>query len=968
MSGYLSFAVPVTIPVGASSTYQTIRAAYNSLVFPIGGPVVIELQSDYAPSGDEGGVQMLVKSANPANTITITVAAGAGPFTYNPVVPAANEVFYLRGAKYVIIDGRNLMTINNDHGSGKAITFDQGASNNIVRNCVISGFCPSNGGGVVVFGAQQASATGCDNNVIEYCRIKAGSAATPINLIFSTSVNTTQSHDNNTIRYCELSDNHNNLYSSSGIFLGAYNNAWTITNNHFYQTTSRVVAFNLCSYGVNISSPTGSGFTINNNFFGGTAANCGGTALTITGAGFYRAIYMVTGITIFNEINSNTFKNIDYSSTNNSNVNSLITFADGRYHFGMSGGNTIGSMTATDDIHVRLTGTNTWYSVINVGVGGTPTWFLGYYNNIGGITFLDPNLGVQPPRFGIFFADFKSYNYVQYNNIGGSVANSIHNTSNGLLYAIFSTSGMTSWQQGFSGNTIQNMSSDNTGNKGQVLGIYGGDGGYYRINSNIITDLTTNSSNPGTDNFASVIGICVNAKAQTPNVIDLNVVKNLSNTNTTGAVYVSGINFSASNLLGNKIDRNNIYNLSIESSSTSAGMSGIDVDTANVELTTNMISLSSNGNHILYGIESHAIYNLKAYYNSVYIGGSPSIANNNTAAMSLRNTSATMIIKDNILYNARTSTGKNYALVIGTATGVLSNYNDLYSSNSNNIASYNGGTTPRTLEVWSTNTGQDANSVSTAIVFVNTASDLHLVTASALDGVTIPGITADCDGQTRPAVPCMGFDDHWTTWTGAANSRWDVLANWTNGTPKTYSYATIPSVTNKPSVSWGDGVARTVEISVNGGLTIAPTKTLTVNGTVINNGSSSDLIVKSDATGTGNLIASNLVSGIAQRYIKTTSNANFHYFGSPITSAPSSVLSGPYTYTSFASYPIPGSGYPWNIMAANLAPGVGYSKSFTTATTIAFDGTLNTGKITPTLSSTASDWNFLGNPYPCTLR
>ncbi|MEQ1745914.1 MAG: hypothetical protein ABMA02_10835, partial [Saprospiraceae bacterium] len=88
-----------------------------------------------------------------------------------------------------------------------------------------------------------------------------------------------------------------------------------------------------------------------------------------------------------------------------------------------------------------------------------------------------------------------------------------------------------------------------------------------------------------------------------------------------------------------------------------------------------------------------------------------------------------------------------------------------------------------------------------------------------------------------------------TTWDGSSSSDWNTAANWSAGVPGVGDDVTIPNVANDPVIPVGPGaVAKSVTINSGAALTInasasltlngatAGTKSLTNNGTVINNG------------------------------------------------------------------------------------------------------------------------------------
>ncbi len=74
---------------------------------------------------------------------------------------------------------------------------------------------------------------------------------------------------------------------------------------------------------------------------------------------------------------------------------------------------------------------------------------------------------------------------------------------------------------------------------------------------------------------------------------------------------------------------------------------------------------------------------------------------------------------------------------------------------------------------------------------------------------------------------------HQMTWTGAVNTDWNTPCNWSpSGIPTATNDVVIPNTTNKPTINTA-AVAQTVEVQAGAALTIAATKSLTVNGSKI---------------------------------------------------------------------------------------------------------------------------------------
>ncbi|MBL7974940.1 MAG: hypothetical protein JNJ85_08510, partial [Candidatus Kapabacteria bacterium] len=230
-------------------------------------------------------------------TITIVPSGGARSIT-----GSNTATIDLNGADRVVIDGRidgtgssKSLTIENNSGNGIAIRFVNGAQFNTVKNCIVRGAnatglaSTSNPGGVIVFAGTNTT-SGNSDNTISGCDIRdASNGQTPWYCVNSTNILTAPSLYNS--RDTLLNNNIFNYFNSgtagnfpAGIIIGDGNADWTIDGNSLYQTATRNVLLsgaNIIQFRV-IMANAGSGtFNIRNNFIGGSAPQCGGSAMTI---------------------------------------------------------------------------------------------------------------------------------------------------------------------------------------------------------------------------------------------------------------------------------------------------------------------------------------------------------------------------------------------------------------------------------------------------------------------------------------------------------------------------------------------------------------------------------------------------------------------------------------------------------------------------------------------------------------
>ena len=157
------------------------------------------------------------------------------------------------------------------------------------------------------------------------------------------------------------------------------------------------------------------------------------------------------------------------------------------------------------------------------------------------------------------------------------------------------------------------------------------------------------------------------------------------------------------------------------------------------------------GSSTKYGIYTYYT-NADFYNNSVYLAGT---STNYGFYISTTSSSYSMNIKNNIFYTATTGTG--YPIYTGTADyakttyGTVIDYNNYYSTGT--YVGYIAGTKSTIFDLRAS-TGQDQNSVSTNVSFMDITKDLRLL---AYSGLSCPKIVdEDIDGKSRNASTFMG--------------------------------------------------------------------------------------------------------------------------------------------------------------------------------------------------------------------
>jgi hypothetical protein len=736
-----------------------------------------------------GSLGLIITASHVLNTSAVLNQSGIGSVSYTDITiyPDATDITVsgnlnaplidLNGAKNVTISGRDgrgsgsICLVNTSTGNNPgtcAIRFTFGASDNTVKYCTIKASTPGTGGAIVLFGSP-SSVSGNSNNTLDHNNItNAGDANRPANAIYSEG-NGTFRNSGNTISNNNIYDFLNRGIVSYGINIGNYSTDWTITGNSFYETASFVPTAAVGYVVINIISTTGNNFTLTNNYIGGSAASCGGTAWTKTNAfvNAFTAIYLSTATGTANSVQGNTIKNFSYANTGSSNWKGIACASSTNANIRNISGNTIGSATGTNSILFTGGATGSSFSGISITSTGTTT----IQNNlIGAITAASSDGAYATNLYGISMSG-SGTTTVSNNTIGSTTtAGSINATSTSTLnpqmvFGICNTGASSTAT--ITGNTISNMRNGTTCLSnivaGRIVGI-GFSNGLNTITNNTIRDLTNANTNALLSENSSVIGISVSSPS-TGQVVTGNTIYNLSNSYDAFYGYVIGI--MCNGTANPSISKNFIHSLSVTgANSTAADIRGIAVLFSSLVCSNNIIILGGNTKTNLFGIwvsGSSFTETNKFYYNTVYLSGTlPSGAANKSYGLFSAGNKSTRDFRNNIFNNARSTEGGtslHYAVYCNysVSTKLTINYNDYYATGTGAMIGYFGAD-KSTLADWKTATGQDAGSLSVSPGFASaggTAPENYFPSAT-LPGVVIAGITSDYAGTTRRDPPTMG--------------------------------------------------------------------------------------------------------------------------------------------------------------------------------------------------------------------
>jgi hypothetical protein len=531
LSGTIATAqVTVAGSTGANGTYPSLTkaggafAAINANATQTGNNITISITADVTT---EDGVTSL----NAGNWTTITVSPSGARTISGTGVPMIN----FNGADNVTINGLNTggnsLIINNTSASTTSNTYTiryiADATNNTVTNCTIlcqfnSTTISANGGCI---GFSTGTATGNDNNTVSNCNLSTG-GTTLTKCINGNGSTTSAAIENSgiTINNCNIYD-----YFVSGAHTGIYittgNQGWTITNNRFYQTTTKTLGSTgtISAIFVSNTANTAGGFTITGNTIGyasntqtGTMTYNGGSTFTYTGISFTES----ATASATSSISNNIISDIAYTGT-----------STGSSFTGISNATSATSQTETININSN-TVKNIAYAII------TTTSMVGI--SAGNAATLSCNL----------------------------------NTINNITRSAGSTGGITGITTGtpatstFSNNTINSLAINSTVSTGTVAAINISGGTTTNVFKNKIYDLSTTSTSTG--NIAGII-----VSGGTTNTISNNLIGDLKATAASSADAIRGINITSTTAPSTQnIYYNTVY-LNASSSGATFGTSGI---------------------------------------------------------------------------------------------------------------------------------------------------------------------------------------------------------------------------------------------------------------------------------------------------------------------------------------------------------------------------------------------------------
>ncbi len=270
---------------------------------------------------------VLHESGGSSNYSQIDIYVNNGMnYTISGTMPDGEALIELDGADNVSIEGFGNLSFVNDNSSAVTgtctIKVHNDAQNFTINQCTVLGASQTDfndAGGTIFLG--DGISTGNTFANINNCKIGAAGSFFPSKAIFSKN---TVNSNKITVNNCEIYDYFSENKPSAGIVFEEGNQSSLITNNKFYQTSTKTLVNSnpITHYGIKINADVaGTGFTIQDNVIG-FANNLGSGNYTLSSASPYHFIGIDFNATsnVINNVLKNTVANISLTGVNNLNA------------------------------------------------------------------------------------------------------------------------------------------------------------------------------------------------------------------------------------------------------------------------------------------------------------------------------------------------------------------------------------------------------------------------------------------------------------------------------------------------------------------------------------------------------------------------------------------------------------------------------------------------------------------------
>ncbi len=820
------YAINETKTVGSTGAdYSTLKAAIDAInAGTLTGNITLQIIGSTTEPASGNTASLSASGTGSASYTSLLIYPTIAGCTINCSNSNGWPVLLLNGADHVTIDGRVNQTGTSpslilSNSVRQAVLFQNGARNNVIKFCTLKGsYNGTSTAGVISF---NNTGGGNKDNIIEYCNITNGGTRMCEALRSEGAAGHVNS--GNIIR----NNNFYDIFSTTAnakevLYLGNYNENWTIQGNSFYETTDLIPGGSgeYKFIAITGSSTTGL-FNISGNYLGGTAPQCGGTALTKTDANTnvltVISLSAAAGCTI--SIQGNVIRNIAWSNAGAA-YGYLIGASQGcTLNIGTESGNIFGDTVGSGSISYTNGGDTQGLYCIYANTSGETNISNNFF---GSLKTNNSNPAYRTDLFVIFKGDYPGNVTVSNNRIGSTDpgtsnsiwASSASTSSNQYLIGINSESETANWT--ITGNTFSKAMNASTATLSILDFVLFSTGATNIITSNVVTDLTCSSSSTGSSWQTSVCGINLSGGFSGTQTISGNVLFNLVNTNPTFAGSVIGISCEGTVPSAPVISGNYIHSLDATGASLGAAkLIGIKAGGNSVNAYNNLVVLGNNSSTEITGFFDSGGTQARTYFfNTAYIYGSSGSATQNSMAFRCSPGSGAKDFRNNVFVNSRSglSGSYHYAYYISHSNGTLtSDYNDYYVSGTGGTLGYFQ-YNRSTLALIQSGTGGDTHSLNVDPAFVNAGSlaDTGYRLTNDLVGITGTGITTDYEGISRTASPTMGAFQ-WNPVTTQAVSSVTTESATGNGTiTKTGSYTTrgaiVYAYTNTDKIIGDPGV------------------------------------------------------------------------------------------------------------------------------------------------------------------
>lgn len=357
---------PIIAPVVVSSSlgvprgiFQNLKTAFDEINAGVyRGDITIQIQKSLT---ETASCVLNASGTGSANYSSVTIYPTTSGVKISGNI--ATQLIDLNGADNITIDGRVNMAgsadliLENTNTSGSVVRFINDASGNTLRYLNIQGVNNVATSGLIMIGTGIIS--GNDNNTFEYCNIGDG-ASTPTNAVYSAGSSVAADNSSITINHCNIFNFFNPTTAATGILVASNSSAWTITNNRFYQTVTRLVTTASTHRAISIVTASGINYNISNNIIGFANANGTGTTAYESSAAFlYRGIEMTVNTTGTSSVQGNRIAGISMTTSSGSTtlpgIFGGISILGGTVNVGNTSGNTIASSSMSNSIVVSST-------------------------------------------------------------------------------------------------------------------------------------------------------------------------------------------------------------------------------------------------------------------------------------------------------------------------------------------------------------------------------------------------------------------------------------------------------------------------------------------------------------------------------------------------------------------------------------------------------------------------------------